>query len=331
MRVCLVGAGAVSGNHVAGILAAGQELVAVCDILPERGEALCRRFGLTLPIYSDYREMLAKEKPDAVHICTPHYLHTEMALAALAGGAHVFSEKPVSITPEDFERLLCAEETSGRQYGVCFQNRVLPCNTAARDFLKTAKPYSASGSVLWRRDAAYYASGDWRGKWETEGGGALINQAIHTLDLLVTLMGKPVSVKAEMKNIAHQGVCEVEDFAYLAVETTGGNFTLTATTAADDSYPVKMDFETCYGTLTVQDGDLYRNGARILSDDGPEALGKKVWGYGHGLLIDLFYRSITEGTPFPCDLASTEDTMRTVFAAYRSAKSGKREPVYPTN
>ena len=134
-----------------------------------------------------------------------------------------------------------------------------------------------------------------------------------------------------MKNIAHQGVCEVEDFAYLAVETTGGDFTLTATTAAEDSYPVKMDFETCRGTLTVRDGDLYLNGARILADEGPEALGKKVWGYGHGLLIDMFYRSIQDGIPFPCDLASTEDTMRTVYAAYRSAKSRKRESVYPTN
>ena len=172
MKVALIGCGNISKKHFEALEALNNvSLCAVADIRPARAEAAAKQYGGRA--YTDYKEMLAREKPDAVHICTPHDLHVPMALDALKFGCHVFCEKPAAITPDDLDALQKAQTESGRQVGVCFQNR---CNTGAKEAkrLLEAETYgkllAIRASVDWCRGEDYY-SDDWHGKKAREGGG----------------------------------------------------------------------------------------------------------------------------------------------------------------
>ena len=183
-RVALVGCGSISGNHLGGILAAGQTVCALCDIDPAQAKKKAEKFGLTeAEIYTDYTEMLDCEKPDAVHICTPHYLHAPMIIEALGRNIHVLCEKPLCISIEQLEKIREAAGISSAQLGVCHQNRWKPSMKELRRLAQVGVK-GAFGSVVWNRDEDYYKSGAWRGSWAEEGGGVMINQALHTLDLL---------------------------------------------------------------------------------------------------------------------------------------------------
>ena len=142
--------------------------------------------------YTSLEDMLHREKPDILHICTPHYLHVPMAEYALAQGIHVFMEKPPVISLEQLHSLENAVKNSDARLGLCYQNRYNPSVREARNILasgRAGKILGARGIVTWHRDSAYYTDSTWRGRLATEGGGALINQAVHTLDLLQYLLG----------------------------------------------------------------------------------------------------------------------------------------------
>ena len=126
-RIAVIGCGAISGNHINAIVGSGNKICALCDIVPEHAQEKIEKFELAgVPIYTDYVELLEKEKPDSIHICTPHYLHAEMVIAALGRGIHVLCEKPLAINMEQLHAVLAAEEASTAQLGVCQQNRFEP-------------------------------------------------------------------------------------------------------------------------------------------------------------------------------------------------------------
>ncbi|MBQ9730095.1 MAG: Gfo/Idh/MocA family oxidoreductase, partial [Clostridia bacterium] len=235
MKTAIVGLGVIGKVHEKVLETLSIPAACACDIL----ESEILRYGEKG--YQNYSKMLEEEKPQVVHICTPHYLHAEMIIEALERGIHVLCEKPICIQKEEIENILEAEKRSSAQLGVCFQNRYNPSTLLAKELLSGKKIRSAEGSVRWHRDAAYYAQAQWRGKKRTEGGGVLVNQAIHTLDLLQLFCGMPSKVIATCENRSLQGVIEVEDTVNM---TCMGkvNFSLFATNAEVNERPAEIRF-----------------------------------------------------------------------------------------
>ena len=319
LRVAVIGCGAISGNHFAAIREAGQELVALCDILPSRTRGAIQKYALgELPCFTDYIEMLDTVKPDAVHICTPHYLHAPMCIAAMERDIHVLCEKPLCISLEQLKELREAARRSRSQVGVCLQNRYEP-NMRRLYEMSREGVSAACGYVTWKRDAAYYGSGTWRGTWDQEGGGVMINQALHTLDLMQWICGMPTRVSARTFTDHLAGVIEVEDTATARFEGEGNVFTFFATVAAGGDFPVSIQARLATGELMqVENYQFTCNYEPLPSASQGAVLGKSVWGMGHKWLIADFYDHIEKGTHFPIDLEEASKVVRMILAMYAS-------------
>lgn len=319
-RVALIGCGAICGNHIQGILAAGQTLCALCDLLPEKAQQAIEKYQLQdVRVYTDYREMLEREKPDAVHICTPHYLHAEMCVEALERNVHVLCEKPLCISTEQLEAIHRAAENSRAQLGVCLQNRYEP--NMRRLYEMTRKGVRGGfGNVVWKRDAAYYNSAAWRGTWNMEGGGVMINQALHTLDIMQWVCGMPKYITAHVATDHLSDVMETEDTAMARFTCEGGTvFHFYATVAAETDFPVLMRVRLASGEVVEAENDLLTcNNALFEHPDRGAAVGKREWGTGHRELIGDFYNCLATNTPFPIDLYEGEKVVRLILAMYRS-------------
>ena len=316
-NVCIVGYGAIGPTHAAAVSKTeSARLYAVCEIDPERREKCIAEHGGVVA-YSDFDEMLADKMIDSVHICTPHYLHFEMAKKALAAGKQVVCEKPVTMTEEEYDEL-CQLDTD-EKVCVVFQNRLNPSVEAFKALIdsgKMGKIRTAKAILTWSRGAGYYAQDAWRGKWESEGGGVLINQSIHTLDYFGYLLGEIESVRAQMINFAIPEI-EVEDTFAASLRLSGGIRAVFFATNAygDNSAP---EFEVVFekGIARYADGKLYVNGEVVAEDSKPK-IGKMYWGRGHEMLFESIY---DKGEYF--SLSSVRTTMKTMFAMYKSAKSG---------
>jgi len=322
MRVAVIGCGAISKVHIAALLQTGQTICALCDT----EKAAAEKTGLDVPVYTDYRELLHQEKPDCVHICTPHHLHADMCVEALSRGIHVLCEKPVATSMDDLERVIAAEKASSATLGVCLQNRYEPNMRVLMEYASGHGVKAVCGSVFWNRDRQYYASGPWRGKWSTEGGGAAINQALHTLDLVQHLGGMPEFVTAHCFNDHLQGVIEVEDTVSARMETADGKIlTFFATTACGATFPAELRLRTeNHETLVASSKFLTLNG-QALSGAPESSCGKEAWGTGHARLIEDFYRHLEAGLPFPISAAESGKSLRLVLSIY--ASRGERIPV----
>ncbi len=321
VRVAVVGCGAISQNHINGILSAGESICALCDIDRAKANQKAEKYGLQgVPVYTDYTEMLEKECPDAVHICTPHDLHAPMAIAALQRDIHVLCEKPLCISMEQLNALRTAERESHAQLGVCHQNRYKPSMQTLKE-MAACGVKGAFGSVVWDRDAAYYRSDAWRGTWAHEGGGVMINQALHTLDLLQWICGMPTHVTADIGTWRLKEVIEVEDTASARFELADGmpiNFF--ATTAAGASLPISVQLALAdKRKVCAQNGFLIvNNELSPISPDGKTALGKEVWGTEHADLIADFYECIHTNSRFSIDAEEGGKVVRLILAMYRS-------------
>ncbi|MBQ8431313.1 MAG: Gfo/Idh/MocA family oxidoreductase [Clostridia bacterium] len=320
-RVAVIGCGAICGNHIQGLLSAEQQICALCDVDLSQCERIMEKYGLPdLPVYTDYLQLLDAERPDAVHICTPHYLHAEMTVAALERGIHVLCEKPMAISHEQLDRVLAAAKRSTAQLGVCMQNRYEPTILRAKELAQSEGIRAAYGDVVWKRDADYYASGDWRGTWREEGGGVMINQALHTLDLLQWICGMPERVVAHIANDHLPGVIEVEDTAVAHFSCpNGSSFHFFATTACGATFPAHLRFYlNSKKKLHAEASQLILDGEVLFSKSSGDAHGKAVWGAGHTLLISDFYRCIGEGIPFPIHGEEAAKVIRLILAMYGS-------------
>ena len=220
MKTALIGCGKVGHLHAAALSELSQFL-AVCDNDPPRAAAFAAQYGATA--YTDVPTMLAAGV-EAVVVCTPHPLHADPAVAALERGIHVLVEKPLAATVEDCDRMLEAAARSGARLGVVSQRRFFEpvlAMKAAIDQGKIGTPILGTVAMFSWRDEAYYRSDPWRGKWSTEGGGVLINQAPHHLDILQWLMGPIQSVSGIASNLNHPYI-EVEDTAIANIRFTNG-------------------------------------------------------------------------------------------------------------
>lgn len=319
MRSCVVGIGSVAPLHINGLIECGQNIVALCDVIPEKAEAAKEKFGLDCKIYTDYYKMVDELKPDVVHLSVPHYLHADFSCYALNNGVNVVSEKPVAITLEEIEKIKSAVKRSEAAFGVCQQNRYNSSVRYIKELFGDEPIESAAANLVWKRDADYYQQSDWRGKWETEGGGLMINQALHTLDLLQWFCGMPKSVTASVSNLSLKGVIEVEDTATGVFQVDDNRrFVITATNAAIDCYPITFHFRSQNHDVTMVGDNIIADGKFVVRSDGKPLYGKDVYGNGHAKLIADFYDCLKTGRKFPIGIEEAQNVVKLILAMYRS-------------
>lgn len=233
IRAALVGCGKVGHTHAAALRSLDEaNFVAVCDTSDERAEVFAARYG-TRP-FTDVAAMLRESRPDAVLIATPHPLHAAPAILAAAAGAHVLVEKPLAASLTDCDAMIDAARNAGVRLGVISQRRLYePVRRmkAAIDAGKIGRPALGVFVMYSWRDPAYYASDPWRGKWETEGGGVLVNQSPHQLDLLQWFMGPIEEVSGCWANVNHPSV-EVDDTAVAVLRFKNGGLGSIVTSVA---------------------------------------------------------------------------------------------------
>lgn len=330
IRVGIVGCGNIAKIHIWALQQVeGTRLVACTDCIIERARELANQFNLADKIntYTSLSDMLDQENLDVIHICTPHYLHVPMAIEALKKGIHVFMEKPPAISCEQFEALQTTVSNSQQKIGFCFQNRYNITTKKLDEIVSSGllgKVIGARAIVTWKRDEAYYTSTDWKGRWKTEGGGVLINQSIHTLDLLLRYMGKPTKVEASMQNHHTKPQVEVEDTveAFLEFED-GKRASFFATNCYVTDAPVILDltFDKGSAMLSGQNIIITQNGKlRVISCEEPYSIGKGYWGNGHLSCICEFYESILHNKAYQNDFESVKNTFYTMMKIYAKSK-----------
>ncbi|HSU34017.1 MAG TPA: Gfo/Idh/MocA family oxidoreductase [Propionibacteriaceae bacterium] len=303
-RVAVIGCGSVSVVHFEAIRAIpGAELVAVCDSDAATSEAASAQHGV--PGYADHRALLDEVRPDVVHVSTPHHQHVPLAIDALSAGVAVLMEKPVARTVDEAQALIAAAEASPAKIGICFQNRYNATTQAIRTLIDSGElgaVLGGSASVTWNRPTSYYTTRPWRGQQRLSGGGVMINQAIHTLDALLWLLGDATAVAGRSSRHVLADEVDVEDTAHLVIDhATGARSVLFATVANVVDSPVTMEIvteqATCYlrGDLTIRyaDGRVEQVPERVAASGG-----RAYWGVSHELLIDDFYRRLDDPEPF---------------------------------
>lgn len=339
VRCVVVGCGVIGAVH-AGLLSemAHAELVACCDIIPERAAEFSRRFGIPR-VTTDYAELLADPGVDSVTICTPHYLHSPMVVEAARAGKHVLVEKPLATDAAGARQAVAACRQHGVRLGVCLQNRMNPASVQVLRAIERGllgRVLLVTGEVLWYRGDEYYTGSPWRGRWATEGGGVLINQAIHTLDLVALFGGGVRSVSARVETLGHDTI-EVDDVASVVLDfQPGGVGSFVATTCAFPGSPVRIEVLGTLGSAAIVGEELVRFETKDGHNQPPPvdegngrlaAHGKDYYGSSHGLVIEDYIAAIREGRD---PLITGEEGIKSVEildAIYKAAKTHHEQAV----
>lgn len=333
LGVGIIGCGSISVNHLKALSQTENVYIAaVCDIDPAKCRQAAEQYGATA--YTNYHDLLADQNVQSVHICTPHYLHAPMAIDALSTGHHVLTEKPMAISLDQANAMLAAEAASGKTLGVCFQNRYNAATRCIEQAIQNGLGPVKGGAaiVMWNRGAGYYASGDWRGKWATEGGALMINQAIHTLDLLRHFAGEEiVDVKSSMSAKRNADCIECEDTCDLLLTTASGNrFLFYASNCCSGNWPIQLKLTCAHGEIEMTGSTVTvrPEGQSPITEDFTDhaTYGKDYWGKGHILLIQDFYRCIRTGAPFPISASEAMKTTLLLEQAYTRHASDCTRP-----
>jgi UDP-N-acetyl-2-amino-2-deoxyglucuronate dehydrogenase len=262
VRFAVVGCGVIGKLH-AEVLAANPDTAVsvLVDVDASAAEALAGRLDPVPPVTTSLDEALARDDVDAVAICVPSGAHAQIAVAALESGRHVVVEKPVDVTIDAAAPIAAAAAAApeGPVVSVISQHRFDPASVVVRDAItagRLGRITSAVATVSWYRSQSYYDSGAWRGTWELDGGGALMNQGVHTVDLLLWFLGTPVDVMAHTGLLAHERI-EVEDTVAAVVRFESGALaTLHATTAAYPGLSVRLQVLGDAGSAVIDDDRL---------------------------------------------------------------------------
>ena len=361
IRFGVIGCGGIGPTHCGAInQIEDAELFAVADILPGRAEVVGRKYQAER-IYGDAADLLADREIDAVCICTPSGLHAQGTIAALQAGKHVVTEKPMEIALDACDRMITAARETGKKLTIISQHRFDAASLVVREAIdsgRLGRIVLADASVKWWRTQEYYDSGDWRGTWAMDGGGALMNQGVHTVDLLQWLVsgqGKVTSVYAQTRTAAHERM-EVEDVATATLSFANGAIgSITATTAAWDGMPVRLEIYGTEGTAIIEGDALrllkFKNGEEYQSETAalhalsvakggtasvqfatqkapatasgePIPAAGSAWGDAHRAQIEDFIRAIrTDGVPL-IDGPAGRDPIEIILSIYRSARTG---------
>lgn len=334
----IIGCGTLAPTHAEAInWIESSRLIAVADIDSQRAEDFGSKYGAKRS-YADYRQLLADDEIDAISICAPHHLHAQMTIEAAKAKKHVLVEKPMAINLDQANMMIEACEKAKVKLGAIFQHRFDPSARRVKDALEKGILGSvvlASAHVKWHRTEEYYQAQRWRGQWSTAGGGALINQAIHMVDLLCWFMGGVKSVSAYMGSLTHQ--VEVEDNLVAILNFSNGAMgTIEASTSSYPQTPERLEISGSEGTIAISDGKIVRwdlstnialgyEGPGEAEEGEPRFVGKSYYGSGHPKQIEDFVKAIQEDREPFITGKDARKTLEVIFAIYRSADSGKQE------
>ncbi len=328
VRLALIGAGGIGCLHLENIARLELvELTAVCDKMPEKAHAVAQKYNC--PAYTDYTQLLRDRVCEAVLIATPHYEHTTIGIAALESGHHVLVEKPISVHKADCERLIAAHKDKSLVFAAMLNQRTDPRYRKIKELVDTGAlgPLQRVNWIVtdWFRPEAYYVSGQWRATWEGEGGGVLINQSLHNLDLLQWICGMPTRVWG-FCGLGRRHNIEVEDevTAYMEYPNACTGVFITSTGEAPGTNRLELAGD--MGKLVLEDGVLSFTRNKVPASEflktSKEAFAKpevervtfNIEGSGgqHYEILENFARAILEGTPL---IAPAEEGINSVELA----------------
>jgi len=333
IRAGLIGAGNISETHARALRAIpGAEVAAVCGANAEKVGRLCREYGGAA--YHDFQAFLAHRPMEMVIIGSPSGMHAEQGIAAARQGLHVLTEKPIDTSVERADALISACEQAGVKLGVIFQDRFKPDLRRLKQLIAEGligKPILVDARVKWYRPPEYYSQSRWRGTRGLDGGGALINQGVHTVDLLLWLLGDVVKVQARTAAMLHQ--IETEDTALALLEFSSGALgQLQATTAAYPGYPRRVEITGSKGTIILEQDRIVAINLRTpyqgpisseVADQNPSTSSPVVSDIrGHQSAIEDFILAIEKDMTPACDGREGRKSLALVEAIYKA--SGQR-------
>ncbi len=335
LRVGVIGCGSIAVMHLDSIKASMQaQLISVCDIKADRAERAAKEYNATA--YTDYHTMLCEENLDVVHLCLPHYLHMPVAMDALRAGVHVLTEKPMSIHYKDAVAAVELADELGLQLGVIFQCRYnTPSQLVKQRILDGRLGTVRCGRTVltWYRPDDYYSTSDWKGTWDKEGGGVIIDQAIHSIDLANWMIDStPIEVQSTLHNRNHPTMI-VEDTGEGLITYENGallSFYAMNNYLVDDPIEIRLQCERGRAIFSYDRADIvYDDGSTESADNTPlveisYSGGKEYWGFQHAAQIEQFYRAVRGEEPLEisgrealkiqkiiCDIYANNDNIST--------------------
>ena len=333
MKIGIIGTGSITSKHAQAISEIeGAELVALYNPYPESAAKANAQFRL--PVFTDLEEFLNVADLEIVCVCTPSGMHLEPALAAAKAGKHLMIEKPIEINLKRTDELIAACAENKVKLAVIFQNRF----TEDYQKLKRAVSEGVFGRLLmgnayvnWFRDSAYYSTSNWKGTLEADGGGALINQGIHTIDLLLDLMGDVKSVFGQVQTTLYP--IEGEDLGVAIVNFKNGALgNITSATALYPGYPERIEIFGTEGSAILEAGKLTQWNVKGSSEtvkpsqnpggsgaSDPTAIGHQL----HLAQWKLFLTAIQEDQTPVVDGKTARKSVELIRAIYFSSKKGK--------
>jgi predicted dehydrogenase len=340
LGIGIAGAGVIGNVHARALggLPELAKIVAVADPREDAGRELAGANDATW--YASVDEMLANPAVQVVVVATPSGMHPDHAIQAANAGKHIITEKPMAISPEGLERMIAAVEDNGVEMAVIFQNRL------SRDIVKAKRaieagmigtPILGNAIVHWKRTQEYYeANGGWRGTWDLDGGGSLMNQSIHTIDLVQWLMGGIASVSANIATLTHD--IETEDTATASVVFRSGALgTIQGTTSAGSDWPVRVEVVGTGGRVVIEKGELtvWEGDSELTDDlltDSDKAFvegwePEERFGLAHQRQLRLILTALQDGETPPVPAPEARKAVDIILAIYESAKSGTRVAV----
>jgi len=337
----IVGCGVIAPIHADAIgRIPGAKLVAVSDVVEKNVTEMSSRYGAAP--YSDYHEMLNRDDVHAVSLCVPSGMRLEIAEACAAAGKHILAEKPIEVNCARIDKLIAAVDAAGVQLSCIFQYRYADGPMHIRRALdegRFGKLVLGDAYIKWYRSQEYYDSGKWRGTRKLDGGGCLMNQGIHQIDMLLWFLGGVASVTAQTALVGHTGI-EVEDLACATVKFANGAMgVVEGSTAIWPGHPARVEVHGTEGSAVIEDGELamwkFRDerpeDATILAGiDKGATLGsgasdpiKSLKSEGHRRQIADFVESLLTGRPAKIDGREGRRAVEFIEAIYRSADSGQ--------
>lgn len=339
MEYALVGCGRIAVNHMKAAINNELEIVAVCDVLPEKMDSILAKYDLQdkaeIKKYTDYKELVKEEKPELISIATESGNHAEIALYCIENGVNLIIEKPMAMSIEDANKIIDAAEKNNVKVSACHQNRF---NVAIQELRKAveAKRFGklSHGSihVRWNRDHGYYDQANWRGTWAQDGG-ALMNQCIHGIDLLRWMMGDEIEEIYGATRQQFHDYLEAEDVGMAVIKFKNGAIgTIEGTT---NVYPKNLE-ETLYifgekgtvkiGGTSTNNIDVWDFADESEDDNKNKGLQEEtsnVYGNGHtSLFADVIDAIKNDRKPY-VDAVAGRNALEVVLSIYKSQKTGQ--------
>ncbi len=345
VRIAIVGCGMISEFQSQAIKQVeGAEIAGYQDAIAERARERVSQYGGTT--WDTIDDLAADPNVDAVSICTPSGAHLEPAVRVASARKHLMVEKPIEITPERCDEIISACKNAGVVLGAIFPRRFQESSLAVKaavDVGRFGTIVLADVAIKWWRSQEYYDTGGWKGTWKLDGGGALMNQGIHGIDLLQWLLGGIESVSGMTDTLAHERI-EVEDVAGAAVRFKNGALgTVVGTTGAWPGAKIRTEICGTQGHVVLEDEviqtwefrDEQPDDDRIRRELGPReglsgggaADAKAIDCEGHRRQFVDFVEAIRTGRPPRIDGAEARHAVAVITAIYRSAREGRRVEV----